>query len=392
MKVLKGFTLGLLSFLLFVSLCIFGLAFTLNKTVLSPKWITTQLNTLDVSTLVEEVLNNPAIGQFPGEMKPAIIDTVTRLEPDVKKQTNTAIYLIYDYLNGKNETLELKLTLKNTLLNKDFVTTLINKLDIYALTTAYLEEQFSANIPPDQQQLVKYFDSAAPKLEPWIEQQAGTIIGSFLDYILGESQNLNVVIPLDSIKPTLKSALREAFMQSPPSELTGATQAQLGTYFNQYYHDFATQMPSTLVIDKSIIGTNIQADFAKALADAESKLKLARQVIGYFQFGYTLLIAFIAVLVLGIILTSHEVRTSTRILGILFIAYGALWYASVWVARFAQQPKFVVAIAPPSLQAWLFPFIDSLLHPLEMFSLGCLIGGIVLLVVSYVYKPRPTLS
>jgi len=391
MKALKGFTLGLLSFLLFVSLCIFGLAFTLNKTVLSPKWVTTQLNTLDVSTLVEEVLNDPAIEQFPGEMKPAIIDAVTRLEPDVKTQINNAIYLIYDYLNGENETLELKLVLKNTLLNKDFITTLINKLDIYALTSKYFEEQFSKNIPPDQQQLVRYLDAAIPKLEPWIEQQANTIISPLLDYILGNSQDLNVVIPLDTVKPTLKSALKEAFMQSPPPELTGATQAQLEIYFNQYYHDFATQMSSTLVIDESTIGTDIQADFAKVLADAESNLKIARQIIGYFQSGYTPLIVFMVVLVLGIILTSREVKTITRTLGIIFVVYGALWYASVLVARFAQYPRFIETIAPPSLQAWFYPFIDRFLHPLEIFSLGCLIGGIVLLVVSFLYKPRPTL-
>jgi hypothetical protein len=180
-------------------------------------------------------------------------------------------------------------------------------------------------------------------------------------------------------------------MQSPPPELTGATQAQLEIYFNQYYHDFATQMSSTLVIDESTIGTDIQADFAKVLADAESNLKIARQIIGYFQSGYTPLIVFMVVLVLGIILTSREVKTITRTLGIIFVVYGALWYASVLVARFAQYPRFIETIAPPSLQAWFYPFIDRFLHPLEIFSLGCLIGGIVLLVVSFLYKPRPTL-
>ena len=42
----------------------------------------------------------------------------------------------------------------------------------------------------------------------------------------------------------------------------------------------------------------------------------------------------------------------------------------------------------PSLQTWVAELYSDLLAPLQTLSLGLLIGGIVLLVVSFVYKPR----
>ena len=57
MNFLKGLAIGLLSLLLFLSLIIFGLALTLNNTILNPKFIASELDILPVSSLAEEIVS-----------------------------------------------------------------------------------------------------------------------------------------------------------------------------------------------------------------------------------------------------------------------------------------------------------------------------------------------
>ena len=104
MSFLKGFGVAILSLLLFLSLLIFGMAFTLNSTILNPDFIVSEIDRLDVSALVRESFAEEATGEEPqGEFQDAMIDTVTRLEPVVKEQLSAAIYPIYDYLLGERK-------------------------------------------------------------------------------------------------------------------------------------------------------------------------------------------------------------------------------------------------------------------------------------------------
>ena len=57
MKVLKGFALSLLSFLLFLSLSIFGLLLMLQLTILNPDFIVSEVNKLDISSLTTELVD-----------------------------------------------------------------------------------------------------------------------------------------------------------------------------------------------------------------------------------------------------------------------------------------------------------------------------------------------
>ena len=53
MKFLKGLAFFLLTFLLSLSLSVFGLVFMVNSTILNPDFITSELDRLDVSSVVE---------------------------------------------------------------------------------------------------------------------------------------------------------------------------------------------------------------------------------------------------------------------------------------------------------------------------------------------------
>jgi len=298
MKVLKGLALGLLSFLLFLSLAVFGLALTINQTVLNP----------------------------------------------------------------------------------DFVVSGVNKLDISSLAGEFLSEQIP--LEGEQELVAGVLDDTIADLEPWIKEQASAVIYAGYDYLLGESQSLNLVISTEQLKETLRDNLKSAFKQSLPPEFAGLPQDMIDAEFDKYYQEFAEQIPPTFDLGENIT------------PEVMTTLEQARQIISYIQIAYQALIALILVLIAGIILIHRQVRGATRQLGITFLTYGVPGFASIFIlknyamAQLTQlmtQPGF-----PASLQTWLPQLLNDSVAPLEMFSLGILIGGVALLVASFVYKPRET--
>jgi hypothetical protein len=112
MSLARKATLGFLSFLLFVSLVGFGLAFTINRTVLNPDFIVSRLDTLDVSSLAAEVLKEQVpeevMVMVPAELIDEVLDDVlTELEPWLKEQIGSVVYTVYDYLWGRSRSLSL---------------------------------------------------------------------------------------------------------------------------------------------------------------------------------------------------------------------------------------------------------------------------------------------
>ena len=111
MKFLKVLAISLLSLLLFLSLSIFGLVLTLNHTILNPDFIVSEVDELDISSLVKEVLT----GEIPQEepyLAEVLDNTIADLEPWIKGQVNAGIYTSYDYLLGKSESLSLIISLE----------------------------------------------------------------------------------------------------------------------------------------------------------------------------------------------------------------------------------------------------------------------------------------
>ncbi len=386
MKVLRGLALGILGFLLFLSLSIFSLLFMLNSTILNANFVTAELDKFDVSALAGEVLSE----QIPEEeFRTTLINTITELEPLVKEQVSATIYPIYDYLLGKSQGLDLAHTLRNTILSSDFVASLLDKLDLSSLAGEFLTEQLAGDIPEEMELLVESLDEVIIELEPWLKEQVNTAADPILDYLLGESQSLTVVISLEPVTESLKDNLREALLASPPAEFASVPPALLEQYIDQYLEEgLAEMIPPTIEIDESLIGTQTPAQLAEVLAEGEMALEEARQYVGYFQLVYKLLIVLIVLLIAGIVLLNRQVRSSTRKLGSIFLPCGILWLAGILIAKNFAGTQIAQLDIPSFLQAWLPQFVNDFLAPLQMLSIGLLAAGVVLLVVSFVYKPR----
>ncbi len=388
MKFLKGLSLGLLSFLLFLSLSVFGVAFLINQTILNPNFITSELDKLDVAALVEEIISEQEDEEdFPEELGTALINTVTKLEPVVKEQVNAAIYSIFDYLLGKRENPELAHTLRNTLLSSDFIASLVDELDIASLATDIISEQIPEDIPEDLEFLVEHVDDIIAELEPTIKEELLAAAGPVVDYLLGESQSISIEISLEPVVEKLEDTLRETLLESPPPELAGLSPSDIEQYFDEYFGVMTEMVPSTIELDETTFSSEVPAQIAEALETAEEGLEQAKEYVGYFQLGYNILIGLIVLLIAGIVLLNRQVSGATRKLGIIFLTYGVPWFAGILVAKYFAGKQIAQLDISPYFQELLPRLVNDFSAPLQWFSLGLLIGGVVLIVVSFVY-PR----
>jgi len=359
MNVLKGFATGILSLLLFLSLSAFGIAFMINSTLLNPDFVAAEVDKVDISEVTREIAEEQIGGQLPEELsflKETVYDVISDQEPWLKEQINTAIYSGYDYFLGKSDRLEIAISLEPLKAGL--------RDSLWQTLNDYLSTDISA-LPED---LVK------PFLGQYLQEFAGQIPKEYLPPELAS-------LPEDQLKLYLDQHYQEIIEQIPIEQLlpqiAPMLEDQLKPYFDQYYREFANQLPSEITFDESLIPP-----------ETMEQIVMARQVVDYFKTGYYALIAFMVLLVAGIILINRSVRGSTRALGITFLIYGALEFAGVFFVRNYVPISLPLQEIPPSLQVWTAGLFSDLLAPLQAFSLGFLIGGIALIVVSFVYRPE----
>ena len=118
--------------------------------------------------------------------------------------------------------------------------------------------------------------------------------------------------------------------------------------------------------------------------DVQATLQQVRQALSYFELVYMLLIGFMLLLVLGIFLISRQIRSSIRHLGIIFLSYGVLQYVGIFIITRLAETQSGRIESPAALQAWLPQFLNDLFAPLEMFTIGVAVVGVVLIIVGVV--------
>jgi hypothetical protein len=102
MNAVRGFFSGVFCFLLFDILVLLGLVITVNLTILNPDFVVSELDKLDVYSVVVE----QAKVQLPGQefIKPEVVDSMlAELKPWLREQTNTVVHAAYAYLKSEQE-------------------------------------------------------------------------------------------------------------------------------------------------------------------------------------------------------------------------------------------------------------------------------------------------
>jgi len=274
-------------------------------------------------------------------------------------------------------------TLDQTLLNRDFTVAQVEKLDTATLAEYIIRDlvisqvAFPIKLPIDAF-IAGAVNETITDLEPWLKQQTRDVTYYFYDYLEGKSQNLSVVIELETVKELLINNISQAVIASPPPGLTDMPPATIERYLEPYYD----RIPSSFEIDEAWLGPQNMA-----------QIEQLRLLASHFNIVYYALIGFILLLILGIVLIKREVRGSTRSLGVVFLTSGIISYGSVWLAKNAIGAQ-VAALAevPVYLQSWLPQLITDFLHPMELYSYVLAGIGIVLLIMSFAYRRRAELE
>lgn len=267
----------------------------------------------------------------------------------------------------------LVLTLNYTILNPDFVTSEVDRLDACALA----KEALSQQIPGDEPYITEALDNTFAELEPWLKEQVNSNINSGYDYLLGKSGDLTLNLPMQPVADALKSNTREAILNTPPLELAGMSPAAVEMYLEEVSRQIDEMLPPSFEFGLSSMSPEVRA-----------QLEQAREITGYVQLGYKALIGLILLLVGLIILINREVRSSTRSLGITFLISGASGYAGAIIAPNLVQPRLAQLGLPAQIQGWLPQLISDFVTPLQMLGIGLVAGGVVLIIVSFAYKSR----
>ena len=358
MNVLRRLGTGILSFLLLVSLSVFGVAFFINSTLLQPDFVAEQVDKLDMAAVASDYADDFIDEERPQEaefLKEAIYQVAADQEPWLTEQISIAVHSSYDYFLGETDRLEITIPL----------------------------DELKANVR----------DSLWETLKDFLAHDASAVPQSLLmPYIDQYYQDIVDVIPHEYLPPGMAGLSGEPlrlYIHQHYSEfmnliettfrlpvVSGLILGQIQPYFNEYYADFVDEFEGTQTITEDDIPSDVMDD-----------LQTARKGIGYFQAGYYALIALMVLLTAGIILINRSVKDACRSLGVTFLVYGAAEFAGVIFARYFNFVKYIPDL-PPSMDTWMSGFIKDVLLPLQWFSLAILILGFVLFLVSVLYKPR----
>jgi len=399
MKGLKIAGLVILSLILFISLIAFGLAFSLDRTVLNPDFVTAEVDRLEIAPLASEAMSQALPVELSEEALDSLTETITTLEPQLKDELNTIIYFVYEYLLGERENLELASLLGPTLFSSDFIVAVIDAMDGPQMASIIWEE-FGEEITQEFQlpeeafpHLVAGLGELLTDLKPWITEQVEYAAGPIADYLAGEVESFNVTLSLDPLIDGLRGVLLGVFLDFPPDGLEGLSPEELEQAFDVSWDEFAEEMlPTPFQIDETVIGGDARLQIASFTSEAETVLSRVKEYVGYVRLAYILSIVVSALLIAGIVLIYRNVKGSTRTLGIVFLASGLVVLAVALLGKYVGGEQMLRAMldVPPQLQVWASQVLVDLLAPLQWLGIGFIAGGIALLVVSFVYKPSQT--
>jgi hypothetical protein len=121
MKAFKVIVLVILGILLCLSLLIFGPVLMVNQSVLNPDFVADRVDEVDIVELTDEIILEeipPEAADFMGELlHPVLRFTIGEIEPWLKEQARNVIHVFYDYIEGRNDTLSLIISLEEKLAN-----------------------------------------------------------------------------------------------------------------------------------------------------------------------------------------------------------------------------------------------------------------------------------
>ena len=262
--------------------------------------------------------------------------------------------------------LGLVITINYTILNPDFVISELDKLDVHSIIMDEVKNHLAVEDP----YITEIIDDIAPELEPWLKEQTVSVIYAGYAYLKEDAQ-LNIVIPLDEVRSSIKDYVAQMMRESPPPELEGASEAEIEFFLTLLYAEIDNRVPKQIEINEELIGTELA-----------EQLQTVKEIIAYIKLGYKVLIGLAALLVLLIALIQWwSAKPVARFTGIAFAIAGVVSLVAVFTARF-----IILQIIPSNIPADIISILPRLIsdssYPLLIYGIAILATGIGLIVLS----------
>ncbi len=388
MGFLKGIALAIISIMLFLSLLLVGTGITVNFTILNPGFINGQIEKLDVASVVRETINESAsASDLPQAVRDFIDDELPNYSEELKAAVSEAVDRFYDYLLGRTDTLDLKVVLGETVLDPELIYSLADKINWPDLAEELVKREISPNLDPTFSYLVDYVDDATLKMEPWIKASLREIVPPVHDYLLGQSQTLDVFIPLDEPAFILYETLLDVFNRFPPPELAGSTPAQRQTAFNFFFFDLISDLPPAIEINAASFA-GAPESLNQAFADLKTDVDRLKDYTAIYWAAFYGLILLIALLIGLSYLTLRNQRKTLLFNGVIFFVFGLLGFVAVMVTNAIINTGTDFGAVPAAIQVWLPGVVESALRPFMFFSIGAGALGIAAIIGSILMHPH----
>jgi len=392
LKALKIIAILFVSFLLFI--CLNGLAFaiTLDRTVLNAGFVTSQVEHLELSAMLEEIITSDHNSELPWQVREAIAGTAVSMEPQIKIQASCIIQAMYDYIKGITDNPKLADVLRNSVLGEEFLSAFIESSNIAVLAGGIFEEQLKEAAPDDLEvsgnlpgALEKALEENEESLEILLKQTAGLIA----EYLLGETQQFTVEIDASGVLNSLRAHLHTSFMKSPPERLQGETAAAIDEEFNRLFAVFVSELPGSIEIDQTAIGEDVPAKVAESIEEIESGLEEARSIATAFRTVFLVVIVVALLLAAAIALIYREPAGVTLNLGmVIMLAAITTLVAGITGRNIVKGIIIEAGETPEQIRAWLSHLATGAFSPLIIMGIVYLITGMALLTAFLILQRR----
>ena len=267
--------------------------------------------------------------------------------------------------------------LNQTVLNPSLLITEVNRLDLPSLADQLITQQVG-QIPGQQALQKTIIKNTVTDLQPWMKQEAASVITVGEAYFKGNTSTLSIVVPLDTVKKSLVDNTNKAILASPPPELRGVPPAQVTAYINQSADQLTAPIPATLTIDEKSMSAGDLAT-VRQIRQYTSKIML-------IMVGLILLM----LLLIGLLfLVNRNVKQTSRDVGVTFLMSGVITYALAFFGnKFSPNLLNQMGGIPDALRAWLPQVIQEWTQPVLTFGLVVAIIGVLLIIFSFIYKRK----
>lgn len=358
MGFLKGFATFLLSFIFFITLMVFSVAFMLHGTVLSYDFVSDQVDKVPLSSIARDLGDQIIPTEITQDMpffEDVILNVIEDQEPWIKTQLKTTIDTGYDYF--LNETDYLSITIPLTELKQ------ILGASVWNSAKAYLAEELAGKSDAE--------------------------ISSYLRDIIVQIPEDMLPLELAVLTPVERNQIIEQYLRDAAGVPPKAGYPALDPYYKnaaeQYINQFLDDAISNIPDDKTYDESSIPAETMQALRDV-------KQGIGYFQTYYYWLIVLLFVLIGLMFLVNMGVKLPARTLGINLIIIGVIDIVGIILIRTLPMMQYASDILKVDIPASLSTFIEGLAYDVTGVALplgiGILVGGVALLVVSIVIPAK----